>query len=293
MTGKVEATLETPDAAPIECGIIMPISASGDYTETHWRQILELIEGAVRDAGMVPKLVSISDAISTIHKTIVQNISNLPIVVCDVSSRNANVMFELGMRVAFDKAVVLIKDDATPYSFDTSLIEHLPYRRDMRYFETIEFRAKLASKIKHTLEAATKDPSYSTFLKQFGTFKTATLDEQKVSGEEFLLSELREVKYILGTLARSPFSDQRSIRGINNNFRDFSIVLDRKLSDAERAKSVDTLQDLALEYFGIMQFDGDDRVNLSIPNVTTEEYKTTIAKRILSTKGAEKVSVSR
>ncbi len=57
----------------------------------------------------------------------------IPIVVCDISARNANVMFELGMRLAFDKPTVIIKDERTPYSFDISSIEHLDYPSDLRY----------------------------------------------------------------------------------------------------------------------------------------------------------------
>ena len=57
-----------------------------------------------------------------IHKTIVQNLYLNPIVVCDVSGKNANVMFELGLRLAFDKPTIIIKDDKTDYSFDTSVV---------------------------------------------------------------------------------------------------------------------------------------------------------------------------
>jgi len=41
-------------------------------------------------------------------------------IVCDISGRNPNVMFELGLRLAFDKPAIIIKDEITPYSFDTS-----------------------------------------------------------------------------------------------------------------------------------------------------------------------------
>ncbi|WP_353118770.1 hypothetical protein [Myroides odoratus] len=53
------------------------------------------------------------------------NIYNDEIVVCDVSSKNPNVMFELGLRLAFDKPTIIIKDEKTGYSFDTGVIEHL------------------------------------------------------------------------------------------------------------------------------------------------------------------------
>jgi hypothetical protein len=61
------------------------------------------------------------------QKRIVQNIYDNEMVICDVSAKNPNVMFELGMRLAFDKPAIIIKDDKTNYSFDTAPIEHLEY----------------------------------------------------------------------------------------------------------------------------------------------------------------------
>jgi hypothetical protein len=36
-----------------------------------------------------------------------------PDYLCDVSGKNANVMFELGLRLAFDNPTIIIKDDKT------------------------------------------------------------------------------------------------------------------------------------------------------------------------------------
>lgn len=40
--------------------------------------------------------------------------------ICDLSSRNPNVMYELGIRQAYGKKVVLIQDDATDKIFDVA-----------------------------------------------------------------------------------------------------------------------------------------------------------------------------
>lgn len=76
-----------------------------------------------------------------------------PIVVCDVSGKNPNVMFELGIRLAFDKPTIIIKDDKTSYSFDTSPIEHLEYPRDLRYNRIEDFKSKLTDKIKRHMRS--------------------------------------------------------------------------------------------------------------------------------------------
>ncbi|WP_180044654.1 MULTISPECIES: hypothetical protein [unclassified Acinetobacter] len=110
----------------LACGIIMPIAAIGsEYPEQHWIDIRSIINRSIEKAGFTPRMVSESDDATIIHKSIIQNIYNDPIIVCDVSGKNANVMFELGMRLAFNKPVVIIKDDITGYSFDTANIRSL------------------------------------------------------------------------------------------------------------------------------------------------------------------------
>lgn len=109
-------------------------------------------------------------------------------------------MFELGMRLAFDKPTVIIKDERTPYSFDISSIEHLEYPSDLRYQSINLFKERLASKIKETYLKSVTDPEYTTFLKHFGTFKVAQLDQKEVSETEYLASEIKDIKSLLISL---------------------------------------------------------------------------------------------
>ena len=118
------------------CGIIMPISPIDGCTAEHWAEVKEIIKDEVEsivDLKFTAKLVSDADDIGVIQKRIVQGVYNSDKIVCDVSAKNSNLLFELGMRLAFDKPTVIIKDDKTDYSFDTSIIEHLAYPRDLRF----------------------------------------------------------------------------------------------------------------------------------------------------------------
>lgn len=192
---------------PITCGVIMPISSIGECTESHWADVLSIITESVETVGFRADLVSNSDEVTMIHRTIVQNVYNSPVVVCDVSERNANVMFELGMRLAFDKPTVIIKDEKTPYSFDTSAIEHIEYPRDLRFRKIVDFKARLAEKVHATYEKWNSDPSYSTFLQHFGQFKVAKLEETEVESQEFILKQLEDIKR---SIERVPSSLRRS-----------------------------------------------------------------------------------
>lgn len=176
------------------CGIIMPISSIDGCTEQHWLDVKEILYESIESAGFSPNLVSNADDVGIIQKTIIQNVYDNPIIVCDVSGKNPNVMFELGLRLAFDKPTIIIKDDKTTYSFDTSPIEHLTYPRDLRFNKIIDFKKDLSEKIKATIKKAKEDKNFSTFLKHFGKFTVAKLDTTEVSKEEFIIEELRDLK---------------------------------------------------------------------------------------------------
>lgn len=182
------------------CGIVMPISLIDGCSEAHWAEVLDIVRTAAENAGFDANLVSTADDVGIIQKRIIQNLYDNPIVVCDVSGRNPNVMFELGLRLAFDKPTIIIKDDKTSYTFDTAPIEHLEYPRDLRFARIVDFKEKLTEKIQATHKKATTDKNYTTFLKHFGEFKVATVETKEVSGQEFVLEEMKEIKSILRTL---------------------------------------------------------------------------------------------
>ncbi|MBH0011388.1 hypothetical protein I6F66_04770 [Pseudoalteromonas sp. NZS100_1] len=221
------------------CGIVMPISSTDDCNETHWSEVLNILSDAIDEAGFEGNLVSNADDVGIIHKRIIQNLYDNPIVVCDVSCKNPNVMFELGLRLAFDKPTIIIKDDETSYSFDTSAIEHLEYPRDLRFSQVVEFKKKLADKISATYKKSTTDSNYTTFLKHFGEFKVAKIDQKEVSGQEYILEELKTLRRSINRLDRSGgFSKYER----NNQDSDIDICLGHRDSSDIKAY-VSTLVD--------------------------------------------------
>lgn len=189
----------------LRCGIIMPISDFDGCGEQHWREVKSILTDAIKNAGFTAELVSDADDIGIIQKRIIQNIYENPIIVCDVSGKNPNVMFELGLRLAFDKPTIIVKDEKTNYSFDTSPIEHLTYPRDLRYLGIVEFKEKLAAKIKGTYDKSRSDPSYTTFLKNFGEFTSPKLETKEISKEDYIIEEVRQLKKEIAMYGRRQF----------------------------------------------------------------------------------------
>lgn len=174
------------------CGLVMPISEIGGLSADHWLDVKTILTDALSVAGFDSKLVSDGGAAEVIHKRIVQNLYDCPMVVADISCLNPNVMFELGMRLTFDKPVVIVKDDKTKYPFDTGPIEYVRYRRDLRYLETERFKEELGEKVTATLEASQVE-GHSTFLSHFGTFKVVEPQSETVSADTMVLDKLDEI----------------------------------------------------------------------------------------------------
>lgn len=57
--------------------------------------------------------------------------------ICDISSRNANVFYELGLRQAFNKKTIMITDGQLPAPFDISAFRYVPYSPTLRV-DTVE-----------------------------------------------------------------------------------------------------------------------------------------------------------
>lgn len=187
-----DPTVKADDQAK-KCGIIMPIADNVGYPLGHWRDVLAIIEEAFEGTEFEPNLVSKKDSIGLIHESIVTNIYSNEIVVCDVSTKNPNVMFELGMRLAFDKPVIIIKDEKTDYSFDTGLIEHLNYPSSLRFQDIVLFKRDLLNRAKATYEAA-KDPNYSPYLKSFNkAIVPARIENIEVTDLQYLVDSVKNI----------------------------------------------------------------------------------------------------
>lgn len=204
----------TKEPSKLRCGLVMPISAIDSCSEQHWEDVRSIIKEAMFETNFTIELVSDSNQIGIIQKRIVQNLYDNELIICDVSAKNPNVMFELGMRLAFDKPAIIIKDDKTNYSFDTGQIEHISYPRDLNYHSIQQFKATLKRKAEATYEAS-QGENYTTFLKHFGQFVVAKLDEKKVGKDEYLMSAISELRGEVSALGKRILLREDRVRPSN------------------------------------------------------------------------------
>lgn len=115
------------------CFVIMPISDAEGYDSGHFDRVYNyIIKPACEKAGFVANRADKSNKTNYIVIEILRQIINSDMAICDLSSRNSNVFFELGLRQAFNLKTVLIKDTKTPRSFDISGLRCIDYDEKLR-----------------------------------------------------------------------------------------------------------------------------------------------------------------
>lgn len=115
------------------CFVIMPISESGSYPEGHFKRVYEyIIKSACLKAQFKP--IRSDDILNTnyIAIDVIKRIINSDMAICDLSSRNPNVFYELGIRQAFNRPVTLIRDSLTDRVFDIQGFRDIEYDENLR-----------------------------------------------------------------------------------------------------------------------------------------------------------------
>jgi hypothetical protein len=171
----------------------MPISDQEGYEKGHFTRVYKhLIIPACKSAGFIP--IRADDEVKTNHIVIdiIKKILESDIVLCDLSAKNPNVMYELGIRQAFNKKTVLIKDNKTSRIFDIQGLRTIDYDENLRIDEVQTKIESISKTLKETTESK-KDDINS--LIQLLSIKPAVLPENyEISKESNLvLSALNDI----------------------------------------------------------------------------------------------------
>lgn len=227
----------------------MPIASMPGYTSEHWQDVKQIITEAteqITEFSFKTEIVSNSDGeIDVIHKRIIQNLYNSDVIVCDISGKNPNVLFELGMRLTFDKPTIIIKDDQTDFIFDTGVIEHITYPQDLRFQKVVEFKNELSKRIIATYKKSQSDRNFSTFLKSFGTFQVPKLEQKEVTSvDEILLEEVKSLRREF-TSIKNEFKHTKKIEikksNHNSNIQELRKVISLYFNETEDKDSPKTI----------------------------------------------------
>lgn len=169
--------LQVPDtAATSRCFIAMPITTHSEEADRyggdaqHWKHVMEsLFVPAITAAGYEP-VVPAAKGAYLIHASIIKHLSESDLVLCDLSSHNPNVFFELGVRTSINLPVALVKDEHTSIPFDTSGINTFQYKSALNGWD---METEIRTLAQHIRDSADSCNGQNPLWSQFGLSITA------------------------------------------------------------------------------------------------------------------------
>lgn len=229
------------------CFVIMPISDCDGYEPGHFLRVYEdIIKPAIEKAGYTPKRADETKNSNLIHLDILKELIDAPIAVCDLSTRNPNVLFELGIRQAFDKPVVLIQEKGTPAIFDISPLRYIDYDKRLRYREVLKSQTELAEAIIATKDAEGDNNNINSIVRLL-SISSATMPQIK-SGKakesleiSILSSQIHDLKNSINSIAQgSGRLVSRNVSLMEREYERLSNKLDRL--ETARNKPMDVIR---------------------------------------------------
>lgn len=185
-----------------DCFVIMPIADTDGYPKGHFGHVYEnIIRPSCEMAGFNPVRADEVKETNLIHLDILKKLIEAPIAICDLSSRNPNVLFELGIRQAFDKPVVLIQEKDTPKIFDITPLRYLEYSQEMKYHEVLAIQQKLKASIEATAAAEGDATNVNSIVKLLALNSPAHIPDLENGKEslalEVMQAELRNMRQMM------------------------------------------------------------------------------------------------
>jgi hypothetical protein len=176
------------------CFVIMPISDADGYDPGHFDRVYKyLIKPACEKAGFTANRANQSSKANYIVIDILRQIINSDMAICDLSSRNSNVFFELGLRQAFNLKTVLIKDSKTPRSFDISGLRCIDYDEKLRVDNVELIVDKIADSLKETKES--REDEVNSLIQLLAVDAAKLPEKVKLSDDTgIILSEIKRLR---------------------------------------------------------------------------------------------------
>lgn len=197
-TDKKSVQITDKDQEPSKtCFVIMPIADMEGYEPGHFTRVYEhLIKPACAKAGYVAHRADLVAASNYIIIDILRKIVESDLVICDLSGRNPNVLYELGVRQAFNLPTVLIKDQITPRIFDIQGLRCADYRHSLRIDEVQKEQDSIRAAI---IETAEKPNDFNSMIQLLGVTPAPLPSRVELSNDTSLI--LQSLKTISSRLA--------------------------------------------------------------------------------------------
>lgn len=159
---------ESSDAGSLVAFVAMPFSErTSNYPKGYFDEVLKhLITPAAVQAKFNARTAKKAGS-EVIQSTIVNDLDSADLVIVDLTEHNPNVLFELGMRIAFNKPVCLIRATGTAPIFDIDHMLRVYDYDSCLWSSTLEIDIPaLTEHISATWKNKDKDRSYLKILRE-------------------------------------------------------------------------------------------------------------------------------
>lgn len=247
------------------CFVIMPIADCDGYEKGHFAHVYDdIIKPAIDKTEFTAIRADEVKETNFIHLDILKKLIDAPIAVCDLSTRNPNVLFELGIRQAFDKPVVLIQEKGTPKIFDIAPLRYLEYSKEMKYHEVLESQKSLQEAIEATKAAEGDSGNINSIVKLMALSSPAIIPNLDNSNKEVLAldvmrSQMNDLKMMMEMMVhegRKGISRRSSIaaieyeRIVNKLEKKSSLKMDIEQADREYTKLMRDTEEIMMNCGG-------------------------------------------
>jgi tetratricopeptide (TPR) repeat protein len=178
-----------------KCFVIMPIGKEGtDEYAHHFGVYNAIIRPAAEACGYTVKRADLTSETGNIPRQIITDLAEADIVIADLSERNANVYFELGIRhvLARSGTIHLVEEDkALP--FDVAQYRAIKYSTHFTKIEAVQKAIQQAIREKQANPAASDNPVHDTLALPTSYLDTSSPDlRDRVKELQDEASALRE-----------------------------------------------------------------------------------------------------
>lgn len=271
---------EEIQATKPDCFVIMPIADPDGYDKGHFTKVYEdIFKPACDAAGYKPVRADEVKQTNLIHLDILQKLIESPMAICDLSSRNPNVLFELGLRQAFDKPTVLVQEVGTAKIFDIAPLRYTEYRRELRYRDVLEDQSTISQALGATQEATIKGEGVNSIVSILSLARPATLKEVTEGDSSGLLQLVRaEMSELRSDFRRTMFTIEKNNRPFQSSEdRSFNARRIREarelIREAERLFEMQAPIEIIVDIVGKAQHNIAKLLDSEIPSSASDEAK--------------------
>ena len=211
----------------------MPISDQEGYEKGHFNRVYKhLIKPACEKAGFLPIRADDENITNYIVIDIIRKILDADLVLCDLSAKNPNVLYELGLRQAFNKKSVLIKDFKTNRIFDIQGLRTIEYDDKLRIDEVEIAINSISKSLNDTYEC---DLDEINSLIQLLAIKPATIPNNiEISKESSLILEsLTDISNRLNNLEKKELSSTGDAAQKIYDINKYKIAIGEEIFDGQ------------------------------------------------------------